>query len=238
MYFHLSPTGEKLRSFGSQGSGQGQLNSPRGVAMDDDGNILVVDSSNNHIQKFTSDGNFVMAVGKETVDLNNSVGLSIHPDNKRIIVSDHGHQCVQILNPNFTFHSKFGGQGANDGQTTHPWDVAFDSAGNIYQGGDSSTGVQVFTADGQFLRKFGHKGSGQGELNFPSGIAIDSDDVVYVAEYYNNHVSVFTSKGAFITSFGTKGTGGGQFMHPRAIAIDKDGFIYVSDYNNGRIQVF
>ena len=175
--------------------------------MDDNGSILVVDSGSNRIQKFTSDGKFVMAVGKETVDLNNFVGLSIHPDNKRIVVSDNGHHCVQILNPNFTFHSKFGGQGANDGQTTHPWDVAFDSAGNIYQGGQSSTGVQVFTTDGQFLRKFGHMGSNQGELAFPSGIAIDSDDVVYVAEYYNHRVSVFISKGVFITSFGTKGNG-------------------------------
>ena len=82
----FSPAGGKLRSFGSQGSGQGQVSCPRGVAVDDDGNILVVDSGNNRIQKFISDGKFVVAVGKGTVNLNSSVGISIHSINKKIIV--------------------------------------------------------------------------------------------------------------------------------------------------------
>ena len=235
----FSPTGEKLRSFGSYGSGQGQFSGPHGVAVDDDGNILIVtDGGNNRIQKFTSDGKFVVAVGKGTVNLNNPLGISIHPYNKRIIVSDHGNSRIQILNPDLTFNSSFGGRGNNDGQTTRPWEVSFDSAGNIYQGGQSSTCVQVFNADGQFLRKFGCQGSGQGELNFPSGISIDSDDVVYVADYFNNRVSVFTTEGAFLTSFGTQGNGQGQFSSPRGVAVDKDGFIYVSDSSNGRIQIF
>ena len=40
----FSSKGEKLRSFGSYGSGHGQFSRPRGVAVDDDGNILVADS--------------------------------------------------------------------------------------------------------------------------------------------------------------------------------------------------
>jgi tripartite motif-containing protein 2/3/tripartite motif-containing protein 71 len=234
----FSPTGEKLRSFGSQGSGQGQFSCPRGVAVDDDGNILVVDSGNNRVQKFTSDGKFVVAVGKDTVNLNISIGISIHSINKKVIVSDHSNHCIQVLNPNLTFSKRFGGEGTNDGQTTSPYEVAFDSAGKIYQVGNSTTGVQVFTADGQFLRKFGHRGSGQRKLNFPSGIAIDSNDVVYVAEYYSHCISVFTTEGAYLTSFGTPGNGKGQFSTPVAIIVDNDGFIYVSDYSNGRIQVF
>ena len=234
----FSPTGEKLQSFGSRGSGQGQFYGPRGVAVDDDGNILVVDASNYRIQKFTSDGTFIVAVGKGTIDLNNPVGISIHPDNKRILMSDNSYHHIQILNPDLTFNSSFGGQGCNDGQTSNPWEVAFDSAGNIYQGGQSSTCVQVFNAKGQFLRRIGHEGSGQGELNFPSGIAIDNDNVVYVTEYYNHRVSAFTTEGAFLTSFGTQGNGQGQFSCPRGITVDKDDLIYVSDFSNGRIQIF
>jgi tripartite motif-containing protein 2/3/tripartite motif-containing protein 71 len=234
----FSPTGEKLRSFGSQGSGKGQFSCPRGVAVDDDGNILVVDSGNNRIQKFTSDGNFVVAVGKGTVNLINSIGISIHPINKKVIVSDHNNSCIQILNPDLTFSQKFGDIGTSDGQIISPYDAAFDSDGNMYQIGNSSNGVQVFTAEGQFLRKFGHKDSGQRELNFPSGIAIDGNNVVYVVEHYNNCVSIFTIEGAYLKSFGTRGKGEGQFCRPFAIAVDKDGFIYVCDYDNGRIQVF
>ena len=61
----FSQTGEKLRSFGSRGSGRGQFYEPRGVAVDNDGNIYVTDTRNHRIQKFTSDGTFITAVGSK-----------------------------------------------------------------------------------------------------------------------------------------------------------------------------
>ena len=59
----FSPGGEKLRSFGTRGSGEGQFQHPCGVAVDGQGNILVTDLNNHRIQKFTSDGHFLKAVG-------------------------------------------------------------------------------------------------------------------------------------------------------------------------------
>ena len=64
----FTPSGEKLRSFGTHGSGQGQFEDPRGVTVDNDGNILVADRSNNRIQKFTADGQFLTAVGNKLRD--------------------------------------------------------------------------------------------------------------------------------------------------------------------------
>ena len=59
----FSPSGEKLRSFGTHGSGQGQFNGPCGIAVDGEGNILVADFINHRIQKFTAEGQFLAAVG-------------------------------------------------------------------------------------------------------------------------------------------------------------------------------
>ena len=50
----FSPTGEKLKSFGTLGSGHGQFSNPWGVAVDGEENILVVDYENHQIQKFTN----------------------------------------------------------------------------------------------------------------------------------------------------------------------------------------
>ena len=233
----FSQTGKKIRSFGSRGSEHGQFNSPRDVAVDDDGNILVADAGNKRIQKFTSDGKFMVAIGRDTVELKNPVSINIHPDSKKIILSDYANRCLQILNPDLTFHSSF----SNKGQFYRPWNVAFDNAGNMYVGeqrSDNSACIQVFTAEGQFLRKFGNTGSGKGELNFPSSISIDRDKVVYVTDYCNHRVSMFTTEGVFLRSFGTKGNGHGQFDHISGMAIDKDGFFYISDFCNRRIQIF
>ena len=52
----FSPSGEKLQSFGKHGSGQGEFDCPRGVAVDGEGNILVSDGGNHRIQKFTAEG--------------------------------------------------------------------------------------------------------------------------------------------------------------------------------------
>ena len=48
----FSPYGEKIRSFGTD---YGHVQSPRGVAVDGDENILVVDGWNNRIKRFTAE---------------------------------------------------------------------------------------------------------------------------------------------------------------------------------------
>ena len=233
----FSPTSEKLRSFGSYGSGPEQLNKPRGLVIDDDDNIVVADAKNSRIQKFAQTGEFMMTVDNTAITLNNPTaitlnnptGIKVHPQNKKIYVTNIGNHTVHVLHSNLKFHSQF----------DSIYDLAFDSTGNVYVGDRGcKNGIQVFTAKGKYLRKFGSKGSGQGELNFPSAIAIDNDDVVYVTEQANHRVSIFKTDGTFLTSFGTRGNGPGQFDCPNGIAVDKDGFIYVSDTSNGRVQIF
>ena len=239
--FIFSPAGEKLRSFGSNGSGYGQFNRPLGVAVDDGGNILVVDRQNGRIQKFTSDGKFITAVGKggnKPLEFYCPVGIAIHPLNKKVYVADNLNHRIQILNPDLTFSISFGSHGSDNGQFWNPLDVAFDSTGNVYVADFNNHRIQVFTAEGEYVRQFRKKGSGNGELGAPSGIAIDTDNLVYVTECDNNRVSVFTCGGKFLTSFGSKGSGPGQFNRPRGVAVDKNGVVYVADMENNRLQCF
>ena len=237
----FSPAGEKLRSFSSLGSGHGQFNSPCGVAVDDGGNILVVDGDNHRIQQFTSDGKFITAVGKrgnKPLEFIYPIGIAIHQINKKVYITEDGNHRIQILNPDLTFSRSFGSRGGDNGQFKLPWDVAFDSTGNVYVADARNHRIQVFTAEGDYLRKFGKYGIGNGELDWPSSIAIDSDNVVYVTELSNHRVSVFTREGKFLTSFGKTGSGPGQFSEPCGVAVDKNGVVYVSDHNNGRLQYF
>ena len=237
----FSPSGEKIRTFGSKGSDQGQFNGPRGVAVDGNGNILVVDRGNHRIQKFTGDGKFLTAVGQrgsKHLEFSEPFGVTINERNGKVYICDKINHRIQILNADLTFSSSFGSHGSGDGQLDDPWDVTFDSTGSVYVADTSGHRIQVFTAEGKFLRKFGKEGSGDGELDVPSNVAIDSDGVVYVTECNNHRVSMFTSEGQFLRSFGTKGKGPGQFNYPRGIAVDRDGLVYVSDTHNNRIQVF
>jgi hypothetical protein len=59
----FTTAGVPIGSFGSFGSGAGQLNGPRGVAISPNGNVLVVDRANNRVSEFTESGAFVRAWG-------------------------------------------------------------------------------------------------------------------------------------------------------------------------------
>ena len=235
----FSAHGEKIKTFGVAGSDPGQFSSLCGVAVDGDGNILVVDGGK-HIQKFTPDGQFIRVVGTKggkPLQFNDPVGIGIYRRNKKIYVCDNGNSRIQILNHDLTFSSSVGSHGSGDGKFSGVWGVAFDSTGNVYIADYGNSRVQAFTAEGQFLKKFGKDGKGNGELRWPISIAIDSDDIVYVVDY-NHRVSMFTCQGQFLGSFGSRGTAPGQFNTPYGIAVDRDGFIYVSDTGNGRLQIF
>jgi tripartite motif-containing protein 2/3/tripartite motif-containing protein 71 len=232
----FSAKGEKLQSFGSE-----QSLIPHGVAVDDSGCILVVDTSQHRILKFMSDGKLISTVGKcgiSQLEFSVPIGAVIHPHNKRLYVADQFNHRIQVLNPEFTCHNTFGSQGSENGKFSNPTDVAFDSIGNVYVADLSNCRIQVFTADGEFLRKFGKEGEGKGELRGPSRIEVSKENMVYVAERDNHRISIFTLEGTFLTSFGTEGSQPGQFNMPRGIAVDKNGVIYVCDNGNNRLQLF
>ena len=52
-----------VRSFGSSGSGDGQLNGPADVAVDSFGNVWVADTFNNRVEEFSSTGTFLQSFG-------------------------------------------------------------------------------------------------------------------------------------------------------------------------------
>ena len=57
----LNKKGKKVRSFGTKGAKEGQFTGPRGVAITNDGHILVTDE--HRLQKLTTDGVCVKSVG-------------------------------------------------------------------------------------------------------------------------------------------------------------------------------
>ena len=234
------PDGERLRSFGTHGSGWGQFQCPAGIALECDGNILVGDGIADRIQKFSADGQFLATVGTRgsgRLQFSEPRAIVVNKNNNKIYVVDADKDRVQILNSDLTFHSTFGKQGKGNGQFDRPICAAFDSTGNLYVTDKHNHRIQVFTADGQFLRMFGVEGERRGELKGPLGVAIDTRDMVYVSDA-NDRVSVFTSLGHFVTSFGKKGEGRGELNYPLGMTVDSSGVVYVCEFSNNRIQLF
>ena len=238
----FSPSGEKIRSFGTHGSGPVQFKGPCKAAINSEGDIIVADDGNHHIQRFTSEGQYSASVGTQGsghLQFDSPNDIAFNARSYMVYVADSDNNRVQILNSDLTFSSTFGMKGRGKGQFMEPWGIACDSTGGkVYVADTYNHRIQVFTTEWKFLHMFGRHGHGRGELSFPVGIAIDTSDMVYVSEDGNHRVSIFTSEGRFVMSFGGEGRGPGEFAHPRGLAVDDSGVVYVCDLGNNRIQIF
>ena len=219
----FSPSGEKLRSFGTCGFDPGQVVCPREVTVDGEGNILVVDGGDKgRIQRFTPEGS---SVGSSGYLQFYPTGIAFNASSNKVYVADSGNHRVHVLNSDLTLSSTFGEKGSGEGQFSFPCGIACDNTGKVYVADSGSHRIQVFTPGWGFLRMFGTHGS-------PVGVAVGATDMVYVSEDHNLHVSVFTSEGRFVTSFGRVGECGCL----RGLAVDNRGVVYVCDYHC--IQLF
>ena len=238
----ITPGGERVRITGEKRLFGRQFEQPGGIALDGDGNLLVTDISYSNVQLCTSGGKLLGSVGNmgsKQLQFTYPVGIKFNASNQKIYVTEwESNHRVQILNPNLSYHKKFGTKGSGRGEFVSPSDVAFDQKGDVYVVDSDNHRIEVFTADGKYLREFGRPGTKEGRLRLPSSICIDSDDRVYVTETENHRVSIFSSEGQFLRSFGSRGNQPGQFCHPHGIAVDAEGFLYISDSDNDRIQVF
>jgi DNA-binding beta-propeller fold protein YncE len=56
-------TGEQTQSIGTHGTGPGELAQPRGIAVTDRGDVIVVDTLNNRVRVFAPDGEWLRDIG-------------------------------------------------------------------------------------------------------------------------------------------------------------------------------
>jgi hypothetical protein len=89
-------TGMAIRSFGTLGSGPGQLNTPRGIAFSADGNVLVADQFNGRVNAYSPTGVFQYSFGQGGASGQNIAGaLGVATDATGIYVSDIGDNSVK-----------------------------------------------------------------------------------------------------------------------------------------------
>src|SRR5215212_4256419 len=72
---------EPAFAFGSLGSGPGEFNAPRGVAVAPGGNVLVSDAINHRVQIFTRNGTYLKEFGYlgDALDaMNSPLDLDVH----------------------------------------------------------------------------------------------------------------------------------------------------------------
>ena len=227
------------------GSGDGQVITPRAIAVDPSDNVFVADQ-NNRIQKFNSSGVFQFKFGTGGSSFGAVVapsGVAVDRTTGDIYVSDGFPErtsgIVQKFNSSGVFQLAWGTAGSGNGQFLNgAGGVAVDSDGNVYVTDLGNHRIEKFNSSGSFIMSWGGSGTGNGQFSAPEGIAIDATDNIYIADTGNHRIQKFNTSGTFVSKWGTIGTGDGQFDTPWGVSVDSLGDVYVADTSNNRIQKF
>ena len=222
---------------GGKGTEEGQFDSPTGIAVDGNGNVLVADTNNGRIEKFSSNGNFTKIIGSKgsghgQFSAPNGIAID-HAGNMYVAEVDNGR--VQKLSPDGTFMAEWKGPGLG---FYGPRRIAIGPDDSVYVVDQGHNQIVKFSSNGDVLATWGSSGSGDGQFNDPTSVAVDATtNQVYVADPRNRRIEVFDSAGKFITKWSIPGWG--QPAGFEDVAIDSGTRrLYASSANMDVILVF
>ncbi|KRX15372.1 E3 ubiquitin-protein ligase TRIM71, partial [Trichinella nelsoni] len=203
--------------FCSQGSGDGQLYRPWGIACDKLNRIIGC-----------RDGQF-----------DRPAGVAVTSSNDIVVVDKDNHR-VQVFTSNGLFKLKFGEKGRDVGQFNYPWGVAVSPDDIIAVSDTRNHRVQLFTANGLFWRKFGYEQAlYYKQFDSPRGVAFGPDGRRLFCTDFNNHrLVVYDLAAGRVTMHGVEGDAEAHFRRPQGIDVDTQGNLFVADSRNNRIQIF
>jgi DNA-binding beta-propeller fold protein YncE len=214
------------------------LGRPKGMGIDQIGNLILVEPHYQRITHFDSYGKPIRTWGKK----GNAPGELAFP--RAVVADSKGNlficeylevQRIQKFDAQANFIKTWGSDGAGPSEFRRPEGLGVDGDDNIYVADSCNHRIQKFSNNGEFISQFGKPGTGLGELNYPYDVKVDQKGRVYVCEFGNNRIQIFSLKGEPLEIIGGEGSGEWQFYNPWGIALDSENNLWVADAMNHRV---
>jgi DNA-binding beta-propeller fold protein YncE/ABC-type spermidine/putrescine transport system permease subunit II len=238
----------RVQIIGSRGAGVGQLNKPRSVAVDAQDNLYVVDMTG-RVQKFSSNGVFLLSWQMPQTDLGKPKGMCRDRTGNIVVLEPH-YSRVNHFTPSGELVLQWGQRGTNSGQLSLPRAVAVNSQNEIFVSEyQEAERVQKFDLDSISNTSL-RRGNGDiGHSNKSSGSSGGTDEIKKTDKMVERSAApsdTLPKQGAnqkgiaprWLDSIGKAGTGPGDFNRPEGLCVDNQDLLYVADSCNHRIQVF
>lgn len=247
----FSPNGEYLRSWGTPGTGPGNLghdagtsSGPTGIAVAVDGRVFVADSLNQRVQVYSGSGQFLTGWGSEG-DENGQFrypdGILVNNSNGHVYVADADWRTnhIQRFTLDGTFVDRFYQQPPGDGAYFDPVGMAQGPDGVLFVADTGGNRVYQFNADGTPKIIWQSQGDAAGQFNNPGGIDVATDGTVYVADHDNDRIQKFSSSGTLLDIWngGDYAVGRGAFSSPKDVEAH-GAHVYVASYAHNNVVKF
>jgi streptogramin lyase len=120
---------------GIAGSGNGQLNTPLGIAVSAVGDVCVIDDANNRLEEFKENGEYLTKIGTSGTgagQFKEPKGIAIEPGTGNLWVAETGNERLQELTSSGAYIATVGIKGTGNGQFEEPRGIAITSTGTMY----------------------------------------------------------------------------------------------------------
>jgi sugar lactone lactonase YvrE len=224
-----------VQEFGAKGSGPGQMDDARYVALDANGNIWTADYRS-RVQQFDPSGKFLqlLQVPPDKNDTTLIEGLAA--DLKGNLYVSRGGDILKYGAADGRLTATFPGKFPD----TRYQALAVDAQNNLYaiHSTASDNAVIKLTPDGKQLARWDDIVTkvNKKDAAMDLGIAVDGLGNIYIASSFGNQVYSYDSKGEFVDRFGQQGNEPGQLSSPGGLAADGQKHLYV--HHNAGIDQF
>ena len=214
---------------------------PRGIAVNSNGLIAVVDGKRHCVLIYNKEGQFVRKLGccgKNRAQLSIPCGVTYLNDDDILVADQLNHRIQQFNVQTGNLVKSFGKYGTGEGEFQNPESVSVDDQGRVVVADFKNSRIQVLAKKGKPVFKFGDYGPEK--LSIPTGCIYYKNKLI-VSDSLNNSLKVFDSSGTFLYRIGETGNADGQLSCPWGLCVEKYGNrenLLVCDKNNGRIQQF
>ena len=211
-----------------EGSKNGELCNPRGIALDRARNeVYVCDKSNSRIQVLSAVGEYVRQFGRE--HLTGPIDICLSQQNE-LFVTDDDKQCVLKFRITGEFLKQAGSRGTRAEQFSGIRGLCC-NAGLVYVCDASIQRVQIFDSELICVKQFGY-----GELSTPRDIQILSD-TIYILSQNKNCIYCYNIDCTLQKKIELSGQE--QLMTTSFFfTIDKNGNFLITDQSSQQIRIF
>lgn len=224
-------------------TGQGVEGSPRWLAVDSAGRILVVDQLAPYVDVVDYAGRSLMRLTlpapDDVITAGAGPGAITVTRAGRILVASRGDSGrVYEFDPDYAVRRTWGTPGTAPGHLSRITGIGETPAGDVLVAcAGTELAVQAFDAQGRFQRGHGRHEIGSGNFSFPSGLAVTADGRVWVSDEIRQTVQVFDAAGSYLGVVGGPGRGPGEFLYPSAVATDGRALLAVAERGGNRFQI-
>ena len=213
--------GVLLFSFCPEGSEEGHCGyTPGDLSFDSQENVFVVDYSNDRIQKFTSEGKFILSIPAALQY--GFDGIAIDSSDNLYVTSRFGNE-VLVYSTDGSFIRKWGGWGDCNSCLKSPQGITIKGETVFVADAELHT-VKAFNLNGEYQIDWNGKLKSSITTSFPKGMAIDEYGNSYILDGDNDRIIKTSPYGSVIKEWETPG-------HPIRVGVGPNAELFVLNWD-------